>query len=305
MKEVRESERASLHMLCRLLGFTRQAYYGHFREQERDAYSADLVLQEVEQIRKEQKKIGGRKLHYLLAGFMLEIGFSIGRDRFFDLLREHGCLVRKRRPRKPRTTFSCWWLKKYPNLARGFIPTGPNQLWVADITYIRIGKDFGYLSLVTDAYSRKIVGYCLSRDLTARGPIRALKMALRNNPNRQGLIHHSDRGSQYYSDGYIKLLKSSEVRISMSEKSDPLENPIAERVNGILKDELLEIRYTNFREAKAAIDRAVSIYDHRRPHASIDLLTPAQAHLRQGELKRRWKNYYRPRKDKEVVYAAV
>lgn len=305
--KVRESERASLHMLCRLLGFTRQAFYGHFRERERDAFRADLVLREVERIRKDQKKIGGRKLHYLLMGFMLEVGFFCGRDRFFDLLREHGYLVRKRKARKPRTTFSCWWLKKYPNLAKGFIPTAGRELWVADITYIRIGLDFGYLSLVTDAYSRKIVGYCLSRDLTARGTIRALKMALKSNPDRsgKGLIHHSDRGMQYYSAGYVKLLKRSGVRISMSEKSDPLENPIAERVNGILKDEFLDVSYATFAEAEAAVTRAVSTYNHQRPHGSIDNLTPAEAHLRQGELKRRWKNYYRPSKTQEVVYAAV
>ena len=303
--KVRESERASLQMLCGLLGFTRQAYYGQFREQEREAYSAELVLKEVERIRGDQKKTGGRKLHYLVMGFMLELGFSIGRDRFFDLLRENGFLVRKRKARKPRTTVSCWRLRKYPNLARGFIPTGANQLWVADITYIRIGKDFGYLSLVTDAYSRKIVGCCLSRDLTARGPMRAVKMALKNNPDREGLIHHSDRGAQYYSAGYIKLLRRSGVSISMSEKSDPLENAIAERVNGVLKNEFLEIRFTGFAEAEAATYRAVSIYNHQRPHASIDYLTPAEAHLRQGELKRRWKNYYHQTKGGEVVYAAV
>jgi putative transposase len=303
--KVRESDRVSLQKLCRLLGYTRQAYYGHFRDEERAAISCELVLQQVERIRADQKRIGARKLHYLLTGFMRQMGMSLGRDRFFDLLREHGFLVRKRRPRKPRTTASCWWLKKYPNLTSGFIPNGANQVWVADITYIRVGLGFAYLSLITDAYSRKIVGYNLSRDLTAGGSVRALKMAMKNNPCREELRHHSDRGVQYYSAAYTKLLKRAGVPISMSEKSNPLENPIAERVNGILKIELLETRFAVFREAEAAIDKAVSIYNHQRPHDSIERLTPAEAHLRQGELKRLWKNYYRRRNTEEAVNAAV
>lgn len=290
--EVRESEKTGLETLCRLLGLTRQAYYGHFREQEREAFRADLLLQEVVNIRKDQNKIGVRKLHYLLTAFMFQHGIVLGRDRLFDLLREHSLLVRKRRRKKPKTTFSCWWLKRYPNLAKDFIPTAPNQLWVSDITYIRIGEGFGYLSLITDAYSRKIVGFHLSRDLTARGPILALKMALKNNPQRDNLIHHSDRGTQYYSAGYLKLLERAGARISMSEKSDPLENAIAERVNGILKEELLSKRFASFAEAECAVAVAVSTYNNLRPHLSIDMLTPAEAHRQTGELKRRWKNYY-------------
>lgn len=287
---VRESEKSSLSVLCRLLGYTRQAYYGHFREREREAAGAELVVQEVLSIRRRQKRIGTRKLHYLLAGFMWMHGIRLGRDRLYDLLREHSLLVRKRRRKKPRTTFSCYWMKQHPNMAREFIATKANQLWVSDITYIRIGTGFGYLSLITDAYSRKVVGYHLSRDLSARGCVSALKMALRNNPARKGLIHHSDRGMQYYSERYLKMLGS--IRISMSEKSDPLENAIAERVNGILKQELLGSLYEGFTVARQEIDKAISIYNNERPHMSIDMLTPAEAHSRMGELKRRWKSYY-------------
>jgi putative transposase len=214
----------------------------------------------------------------------------MGRDAFFDLLRENSLLVRKRRARKPRTTFASPW-KRYPNLIRELVPTGANQVWVSDITYVRVGEGFAYLSLITDAYSRKIVGYSLYRDLSARGCVAALRMALRGNREREGLIHHSDRGLQYSSAAYMKVL-GRKIRISMTEKSDPLENAIAERVNGILKDELLEKRFDSFNEAQKRIDEAVSVYNHLRPHLSIDMLTPAEAHTRTGSLKRHWKNYF-------------
>jgi transposase InsO family protein len=167
-------------------------------------------------------------------------------------------------------------------------------VWVSDITYVRVGEGFAYLSLITDAYSRKIVGHNLYRDLSAKGCVAALRMALRNNPDREGLIHHSDRGLQYYSAAYMKVLGPG-IRISMTEKSDPLENAIAERVNGILKQELLEKRFESFREARERIDEAVSTYNHVRPHLSVDLLTPAEAHARTGSLKRHWKNYFSTR----------
>lgn len=250
-----------------------------------------MLVQEVERIREEQRRIGGRKLYLMTSGFRAEHLMEMGRDRFFDVLREHRLLVRKRRSRRPRTTFSCYWMKRYPNLAKGFVPTGANQLWVSDITYLRLKEGFAYLSLITDAYSRKIVGYRLSEDLTARGCVAALEMALRNNPEREALIHHSDRGMQYYSAGYMKLLGN--IRISMSEKSDPLENAIAERVNGILKQEFLEKQFESFEEAGEKVDRAVNLYNHLRPHLSCDMLTPAEAHTKEGELKRHWKSYRR------------
>ncbi len=165
----------------------------------------------------------------------------------------------------------------------------PNQLWVSDITYIRIKEGFGYLSLVTDAYSRKIVGYCLNKDLSAQGCVMALKMAIRSNPERDGLIHHSDRGLQYYSKAYMEML-GPEVQISMTQNGDPLENAIAERVNGILKDELQ--KFGSLTQARAAVAKAVGIYNNLRPHMSVDMLAPAAAHRRKGPLKRHWKNYY-------------
>ena len=283
-----------------MLGYSRAGYYGKVRRAEKEALESELLIQEVQRHRKLQPKIGTRKLLVVMAVFMLTAGIVLGRDAFFDLLREHGLLIRKRKCQKPRTTYSCFWMCKYPNLAKDFIPTGPNQLWVSDITYIRVRQGFGYLSLVTDAYSRKIVGFHLCRDLSAKGCIAALKMALKNNPERAGLIHHSDRGSQYYSSGYLKLLGPG-IRVSMTENSDPLENSIAERVNGILKGELLKERFDSFSEAQRSLAIAVSTYNHLRPHSSVDMLMPAIAHTLSGPLKRRWKNYYTINKQKEVA----
>ena len=166
--KVGESERRSLSVLCPLLGYSRQAYYQHFRECESSAFGAELVLGEVGKLRVKQPRMGTRKLHFHLSEFIREHGLRMGRDALFELLREHSLLVRKRRKKKPRTTFSCYWMRRYPNLAKGFCPTRSNQLWVSDITYIRIGAGFGYLSLITDAYSRKIVG--ISPERRSHGP---------------------------------------------------------------------------------------------------------------------------------------
>lgn len=287
-----ESVKESQGTLCRLLGYSRQAYNKRQRVRESKAVRSELIVQEVLKIRKVQKRLGTRKMHYMLAPLCREHGIKIGRDQFNEIMREASLLVRKRRTKKPRTTFSCPW-KRYPNLIRDFWPSAANQLWVSDITYVRVGWKFAYLSLVTDAYSRKIVGHHLSRDLATLGCVKALRMALRNNPKRNGLIHHSDRGSQYSSAAYVKQL--GEARISMSEAGDPLENAIAERVNGILKDELLKKGFVNFLQAQASIDEAVSTYNHLRPHLSIEMLTPAEAHTRTGILKRKWKNYFSAR----------
>lgn len=299
-----ESDGDSLSTLCPLLGYSRQAYYQRRCSVEKEIFEGELVIQEVLRIRQKQPRIGTRKLLVKMEEFMHEHNIRLGRDAFFGLLRANRMLVRKRRAGKPRTTLSHAWMRRFPNLIRGFIPTGANQLWVSDITYVRIRSGFGYLSLITDAYSRKIVGFYLSRDLRTAGCIKALKMALKNNPDRDWLIHHSDRGLQYHSAEYLRLL-GPKVRISMSENSDPLENAIAERVNGILKDELLEARFDSFAEAQSEIAMAVSTYNHLRPHSSVDMLTPAVAHTRTGELKRRWKNYYRPKTTQEASYAAV
>lgn len=233
--------------------------------------------------------------------FIRQHAIKIGRDAFFDVLRKHGLLVRKRKRSKPQTTFSNHWMRKYPNLITSFVPTAPNQLWVSDITYIHLEDGFAYLSLITDAYSHKIVGFYLSQSLSAEGCIEALKMALANNPRCGHLIHHSDRGLQYCSYDYVALLASNSIGVSMTQNGDPRENAIAERVNGILKDELLEVCYPSFAEAQVEVGTAINIYNHQRPHSSVDMLTPVVAHTKTGELKKHWKNYYAINKRKEVL----
>ncbi len=231
--------------------------------------------------------------------FLLQHDFQIGRDAMFDLLSERGLLVRKRRRSGCVTTFSKHRFKKYPNIIRDFIPIAPNQLWVSDITYIHLTDGFAYLSLITDAYSRKIVGFYLSKDLSARGPLNALKMAIKTNPAVTGLIHHSDRGVQYCCDAYVKLLTDEKIKISMTENGDPLENAIAERVNGILKQELLEEVFADLSIASKDVAIACSTYNHIRPHGSIDDLKPAEAHLMTGRINKRWKNYYQINKKRK------
>lgn len=254
-------------------------------------------MQEVLRIRKTQKRIGVRKLLVMMNVFMQQHRIGIGRDSFFEMLRDQGLLIRKRRRSKPQTTFSHHWLRKHQNLIIGFVPTAPNQLWVSDITYIHLNEGFAYLSLITDAYSHKIVGFYLCEDLSAKGCVMALKMALNNNPSHDRLIHHSDRGLQYCSHEYVKLLQDNGIEISMTQNGDPRENAVAERMNGILKDELLEVCYPTFASAQEAIAKAINIYNHHRPHSSVDMLTPVVAHSKTGELKKHWKNYYKKRKE--------
>lgn len=253
--------------------------------------------------RKLQKRLGTRKLLDEMEVFLSSHGFQIGRDAMFTLLAERGLLITKRKRRGFITTLSKHRFKKYPNIIRDFLPIAPNQLWVSDITYIHLAGGFAYLSLITDAYSRKIVGFFLSRDLSATGPLNALRMALTGNPDRTGLIHHSDRGVQYCCDAYVKLLQDKKIKISMTQNGDPLENAIAERVNGILKQEFLEEVFPDYEKAQKSIAIACSTYNHLRPHGSIDHLKPAEAHQKSGELKKRWKNYWQLKQEKEVSMA--
>ena len=245
-------------------------------------------------------RLGGKKLLHLLKEPLLAHGIDIGRDKLFGILAEYGLLVRKRKRRKPLTTDSGHPFYKYPNLIRELEPTRPNQLWVSDITYIPMGNGFCYLSLITDAYSRKIVGWCLWENLKRDGTVRALQMALGSlaGGKAKGLIHHSDRGLQYCSREYTDILDDAGAAISMTEKSDPYENAIAERVNGILKGEFgLDDGFGDYELALAAVQKAIETYNNQRPHASCNYLTPEQAHQREGKLKSKW----RKNESKEVL----
>jgi transposase InsO family protein len=255
----------------------------------------------VEKERKLMPRIGGRKLmHLIQPGLPKEL--RIGRDTFFDFLRDNGLLVRKRRNRA-RTTYSSHWLRKYPNLIAEFTPQRAHQLLVSDITYIVTGEGFCYLSLVTDGYSRKVVGWELGKTLEAKHSVKALKMAIRQLPRgTRGVYHHSDRGVQYCSDEYVKLLNKNYFKISMTESGDPRENAVAERVNGILKEEWLNnMTFKTMEEVLLELNKVIKIYNHNRPHSSLDMQTPDQAHTLTVLLKRRWKNYYKRQSNDSFV----
>lgn len=279
-----------IKLLCRLFGKTRHAYYDRCWSVQDQGVKDEIVLQHVLEIRKKQSKIGTLKLHFMLQELLAEHKVKLGRDYLFDLLREHGMTIRKRK-RNAITTNSRHWMFKYNNLIKDLQINRPEQLWVSDITYIRLPNQWGYLSLVTDAYSKKIMGWAFRTDLTALGCIQALRMSIDHRQYANAtLIHHSDRGSQYCSKDYVKLLTSSNIAISMTENGDPYENAIAERMNGILKSEFDLYHSTmGIKSTTKRIDESIQIYNQLRPHASCDFLTPEQAHLKEGVLKKRWK----------------
>ena len=282
--------------LCGLFGKTRHALYDHLWRQEAATIKEDIVLQLVHKIREGLPRLGTRKLLYLLSPQLASHGITIGRDALFGLLAEHKLLIRQRK-RKVITTNSNHWMRKYSNLVKKLVISRPEQVWVSDITYIRMNNQWGYLSMITDAYSRQIMGYAFRSDMLAEGCIDALKMALQNRqyPGYE-LIHHSDRGSQYCCKDYIDLLNSNHIAISMTEKGDPYENALAERVNGIIKNEFgLYSSNPGFEDTRRLIETSIEAYNTLRPHSSCDYLTPAQAHQQQAVLNKRWKKYYRKR----------
>lgn len=288
--------------LCILSGYSRQGYYKRLVVKEHQAYVGEVIIQKVIAYRQVQERVGGRKLLLLLWPFMEQHLLRIGRDAFFTLLRNNNLLIGKRRRSKPKTTDSNHRLKRYPNLAENLRPVCAGGLWVSDITYIDLEEGNGYLSLVTDAYSRKIVGYHLTDHLYTSGPVAALEMAIEGCNDMTGLIHHSDRGAQYCSNDYVGILQKHQIGISMTQNGDPRENAIAERVNGIIKKEVLRREvFTDLAEAKAAIAEAIDTYNYLRPHSSVAMLTPALAHRANGGLKQWWKNYYKSKRCVEIM----
>jgi transposase InsO family protein len=286
-----------LAKLCGWFGVTRQAYYQNNWEGISTSIEEELILKQVKEIRSNHRKIGTRKLYEMLQPFMLEHQIKMGRDALFNLLDINHLLIRRRK-RKIKTTYSAHWLRKYPNLIKGFIPTAINQLWVSDITYWKIQEGFLYISFITDAYSHKIVGYQVAETMEAIGSIKALQVALSvfvGAESHLNLIHHSDRGIQYCSHAYVKLLQDNGIKISMTENGDPLENAIAERVNGIIKEDYLEnYDISNIKDAKELLKAVVELYNKERPHMSIGNLTPNQIHqsLKPIKTEKLWKNYY-------------
>jgi transposase InsO family protein len=265
-------------MLCRTVGMARQNYYKSRRVRERLAVDEALVLELIRKERSYMPRLGCRKLRYLVQAELEAAGVRIGRDRFFALLRRHNMLI-ERPKRGARTTDSRHGFAVYPNIAKDMQVTGPHQLWVSDITYIRTDEGFMYLSLVMDAFSRKIVGFDSSDNLEMEGVIRAGAQAIKQLPAGAYAVHHSDRGSQYCSQPYIKQLKAAELGISMTEENHCYENGKAERLNGILKQELgIGTSFSRKALVAPAVAEAVAIYNQCRPHGKLKMRVPQQVH---------------------------
>jgi putative transposase len=264
--------------VSRLFGYTRQNFYKRLGYKKLQQDESDKVLTAVLLERGQMPRLGTRKLQHRIA----MRGLYYGRDRLFGLLRDNRLLIKPLRS-YTKTTFSRHWLKKYTNLIKCRDVSAPNQVWVSDITYVRTEEGYTYLSLITDKYSRKIVGYDLSDSLKSDGAIRALQKAIEKESPASGLIHHSDGGIQYCCREYQEILARHKIRPSMTEKYDPYENALAERINGILKTEfLLEDGFPNSQIARLAIDESIQIYNGLRPHLSLNLQTPNQVHHEKG-----------------------
>ena len=269
-----------METLCGLFGKSKQAYYKHKSKSFSELEIEREILSIVATYRAEMPLIGGLKL-YSLTLSVLGDALGMGRDKFLNLLHRHKLIIPPRKPRH--TTNSNHIYFKYPNLVKELVVTYVNQLWVCDITYIYATDDkFCYLHLVTDAFSRMIIGYVLAPTLEAKYTIEALQQAINHagGGNLCGTIHHSDRGVQYCCDEYITLLKDHHIRISMTEDSNPTDNGMAERVNGIIKNEFLEPLPTpkNLLEAMPIVDHAIRTYNTLRPHLSLNMRTPAQVY---------------------------
>ena len=257
---------------------TRQNFYKTRQKRQIQALDERLIKRLVLDERASQPRLGGRKLLKILGPKLKDCGIDIGRDRFFRVLKRHGLLVEKLPP-SHRTTNSYHNLPVFLNRVKGKDLTGPNQVWASDITYLRKRDTFMYLSLITDMYSRKIVGYHLGESLDTEETLKALKMALKSKPEDDCPIHHSDRGCQYCSHDYVDELEKNGLGVSMTEENHCAENALAERVNGILKQEYgLGCRYNSTIHMDKSVKQAVWLYNTKRPHFSLGLETPEHIH---------------------------
>jgi putative transposase len=271
--------KASISGICTCFGLTRDAYYKFFNRRAKEKKVISKVLELVSEERKDQPRVGTRKLYESLNKRFIIEELKIGRDKLFDILREHEMLIRRKQA-SCKTTDSYHRFHKYNNLVKDMEIKAPNQVWVSDITYIRTVSGFCYLALITDMYSRKIVGYDISDTLELSGCLRALKLALKTARPAAGLVHHSDRGIQYCSNQYVDELKKHKIRISMTEENHCYENAIAERVNGILKDEFyLDQCFFSTDHARVATKNAVKIYNSKRLHLSLGYKTPDMVYI--------------------------
>ena len=289
--------RESISSTCELLGVSRQVYYRAIRSKQKRQAIAKQVTELVQRVRMDQPCIGTRKLYHILKEPLQKL--SVGRDRLFSILKANHMLIKPKRSYHI-TTNSHHRFRKHKNLIEELNIERPEQVWVADITYVGNRRNPMYLSLITDAYSKMIVGYYVSNTLAVESSIKALKQATRNRKYpKQTLIHHSDRGLQYCSNQYQKILDRNDIRCSMTESYDPYQNAVAERINGILKQEfLINTDAINLKMMKTIVKQSVAVYNTKRPHLSCQMLTPIQMH-KQNKI--RIKNYKNKNTDKTAV----
>jgi putative transposase len=274
VETTQQTGQASIEQTCQCFDLHRDAYYKSLKRQRKRKTVESKVIELVNEERIEQPRVGTRKLHEVLQSSFELNGLKIGRDSLYDILRSHDMLI-KRKKASCKTTDSNHRFYKYKNLVKDMVVRAPNQVWVSDITYIRTINGFCYLALITDMFSRKIVGYDLSDTLELSGCLRALQKALASTRPKDELIHHSDRGIQYCSNQYVNKLKKHGIKISMTEENHCYENAIAERVNGILKDEFyLDQTFFSTRNASLAAKNAIDIYNNKRLHVSLGYKTP-------------------------------
>lgn len=267
-------------MFCELFGYSKQAYYKQTRFKAQTQVKMERAKSLVLHLRRQMPRLGTRKLYYLLRDDFSRGQIKMGRDKLFDFLRSEGLLI-LRRKKYTVTTNSKHWMRKYPNLIKDINIHRPEHVWAADITFIDTVENGNcYLHLITDTYSKQIMGYELCNNMEASSTVKALKMAIKSRQYKdQHLIHHSDRGLQYCSKTYIQTLKKNKITISMTENGDPYENAVAERVNGILKDEFgLSERLSTMAEANKLTTQSIKVYNSLRPHLSCQMLTPNEMH---------------------------
>ena len=284
--------------MCSVFGYSKQAYYKQLQHNANTVVKEEVIVGLIKKKREIWKRGSGRNLHQCLQKKFKTHGIKIGRDKFFDVLRNNHLLIKSKRCRT-KTTCSYHHFNRYKNLIENTVPARANEVWVADITYLWLKPQdrFCYLSIITDLYSRKIVGHCVHESLNVKGCIAALKQAIRNRKDKsESLIHHSDRGVQYCCHSYVKLLQKQQVQISMTQTGDPLENAVAERIHKTIKEEFTDDRQINFcniEQAKTEIKKFIEFYNQQRPHRSVQWLTPNEAYQCTGALRRVWKTYRR------------
>lgn len=265
--------------VCDYFGISKQGYYKGQKVKMKQEFDKEIIIEMVMEVRRKLPKTGGKKLYRMLKKDLILHDIGIGRDKFFDLLRENKLMVERER-QYVKTTNSRHRFYIYENLIKGLNINRKNQVLVSDITYIRINKGFCYLSLITDLYSRKILGFDLNISLGIEGALKALKKALKCIKGTEGMIHHSDRGVQYCSYPYTDMLKAHKINISMGEAGNPYDNAVAERVNGILKYEFaLNAVFANKEHAEKAVEEAIQHYNEIRLHTSIGYKTPAEKYV--------------------------